>query len=162
MTIRLVARVYDAEWSDAWPFGSPLATRLSRLLAEAGYNVTAIDAVKVNTADNLFSFVDLVTVTIVMQPTTGATDTRTVTQTLRTIIVSATGYPPASIAVVSAGQGAPAPITSVFDRVFGNIGATLEAITAGTSILTWAIVIGAVVVVYSAASSPGAVKKWIG
>lgn len=77
-----------------------------------------------------------------------------VSKSVHDALTQATGYPPTSIAVTSAGQPAPAPPESSVDRVIGGVGDLAETVVGGTQLITIALALGIVALIYFAAKNP--------
>jgi hypothetical protein len=79
-----------------------------------------------------------------------------ITKSISDALVQATGYAPNSIAVTSAGQTAPAAPAGPVDRVLGSVEGITQTALGGVQIITAAIVIGVVALIYFVAKNPKA------
>lgn len=141
---------------DLWnnPWGTELDARVAPLLQQAGYQVLSNE---LQTSIDLWrAFGNTYPYQVRLRLETGAlpNTVSAVSKSVHDALTQATGYAPTSIAVTSAGQPAPAPPIGAVDRVVGGVGDLAETIVGGTQLITIALAVGVVALIYFAAKNP--------
>jgi hypothetical protein len=141
---------------DLWnnPWGTELDARVAPLLQQAGYQVLS------NEIDTSIDFWRLIGNTypyqIRLRLDTGALPNTVpaLTKSVHDALTQATGYAPTAIAVTSGGQQAPAAPEGPIDRVVDGAGDLAETIVGGTQLITIALALGVVALIYFAVKNP--------
>jgi hypothetical protein len=140
-------------------WGRGVDDRLSPLLQQAGYQVLNLE---VDSSIDLWKAIGSLTypyqVRLKVETGTLPNTLDAVKKVVSDAMVQATGYAPTSIAVTSAGQSAPTAPAGPIDKVITgveNIG--LTAVT-GVQVITAAVAIGVVVLIYWAVKNPKAAR----
>ena len=141
---------------DLWnnPWGTELDARVSPLLQQAGYQVLSNE---LDTSIDLWRAVGLTyPYQIRLRLETGAMPNtiQAVSKSVHDALTQATGYAPIAIAVTSANQPAPAVPSGPIDRVVGGVGDLADTIVGGTQLITIALALGIVALIYFAATNP--------
>lgn len=141
---------------DLWnnPWGTELDARIAPLLQQAGYQVldnqlqTSIDLWRA--IGNTYPY------QVRLRLETGAlpNTVQAVSKSVHDALTQATGYAPTAIAVTSANQPAPAAPEGPIDRVVGGVGDLADTIVGGTQLITIALALGIVALIYFAAKNP--------
>jgi hypothetical protein len=144
------------------PWGLNVQDRVSPLLQQAGYQVLEF---KVSTSFDLADLIGGLTypyqASITLETGALPNTVDAVRKAVSTALLQATGYAPNAIAVTSAGQSAPAAPSSVVDRTIGQVESIGGTALAGVQLITVAVAIGIVALIYFAARNPKAARSLI-
>ena len=156
---RVVANGTDSILSLSNFWGTGLGPRVSPLLQQQGYQVTNLNLITAADLWGLFSDSYPYQITIGLETGALPNTVEAITTNVRAALLQATGYEPSAIAVTSAGQTAPTPPSSVIDRTVSGAEGLIGTAATGVQLITIALAIGIVALIYFAASNPKAARK---
>lgn len=140
-------------------WGESVEDRAAPLLQKAGYQVLEF---KVDSSIDLWRAIGGFTYPYQasIKVETGALPNTVpaLTKAVSDALLQATGYAPTSIAVTSAGQTAPTAPAGPIDRVLGGVEDITQTALGGVQLITAAVVIGVIALIYFAAKNPKAAR----
>lgn len=138
-------------------WGLTLPARVTARLAQAGYNVTAtrsLESFGINLLGDAVPYLLELTIDTGRAPA----DKSSVRQAVIDAIVQSVGTGPEAVALTSFGDATlAAPAPGLLDQV----GDVASSVVTGVNLLTWAVAIGAIALVYVLVSDPGRGSKII-
>lgn len=145
------------------PWGLSIRDRTAPLLTDAGYQVLDFqEKTSVSLTDILGGLTYPYQATIKLETATNPNTLTSVRDAVSAALMNATGYTPSAIAVTSAGQDAPSePEPGIVDRIVNGINSLLGTALTGATLITAAIAIGIIALVYWIAKNPAKARRLV-